>query len=49
VCTESQKEIDHEDVDVNGRIILKWIIEKQDVVVRTGFIWLKTRTSGGLL
>jgi hypothetical protein len=32
---------------VGGWIILKWTLEWQDGVVRTGLIWL--RTSGGLL
>jgi hypothetical protein len=36
---ESQKELDQwEEVDVDGRIVLKWILEKYDGVVRTGFI-----------
>jgi hypothetical protein len=36
---ESQKETYHyEDQDVGGRIILKWILEKKDGVVRTGSI-----------
>jgi hypothetical protein len=38
-----------EDLDVGGRIILKWILESQDGVVWTGFIWLKIGTSEGLL
>jgi hypothetical protein len=33
--------------DVGGWIILKWIIERQDGVVWTGFIWLKMEISGG--
>jgi hypothetical protein len=35
--------------DVDGRIILRWILEKQDGVVRTGIIWLMTGTTRGLL
>jgi hypothetical protein len=35
-------------VDVGGRIILKWILDKKDRVVWTGFIWLRIGTSGGL-
>jgi hypothetical protein len=36
---ESQKEIDHkEDKYVGGWIILKWILERHDGVVRTGLI-----------
>jgi len=30
------------------RIILKWIINKQDVRVWTALIWQKVGTSGGL-
>jgi hypothetical protein len=37
------------DIDVDERIILKWILKKQDRVVRTGFCRLKVGTSGGLL
>jgi hypothetical protein len=29
------------DRNVGGRIILKWILEKQDWMVWTGFIWLR--------
>jgi hypothetical protein len=42
----SQKERDHyEDQDVGEWIILKWILEKKDGVVRTGLIWLRIGTS----
>jgi hypothetical protein len=48
--SENQKERDHaEDVAVDGRTILKWIIKKQHVKVWNGFTWLKLGTSGGLL
>jgi hypothetical protein len=50
---ESQKERDHwKDLDIGGMIIiiiLKWILERWDGVVRTGFIWLRIGTSGRLL
>jgi hypothetical protein len=36
------------DPGVDGRIILKWFIEKWDRAL-TGFIFLRTGTSGGLL
>jgi hypothetical protein len=41
---QSQKEGDHQkvvDVDVGWSVILKWILGKQDGVVRAGFIWLR--------
>jgi hypothetical protein len=37
------------DLDVDRRIILEWILEKFIGKVWTGFIWLRIRTSGGLL
>jgi hypothetical protein len=47
--SESQKEGDHrKDLDVGGRIILKWIVEKSGWVLWTGVIRLKVGTSGGL-
>jgi hypothetical protein len=30
-------------------MILKWILDKNDGVVWTGFVWLRIGTSGGLL
>jgi hypothetical protein len=38
-----------EDLDVGGRITLKRILEKQDDVVWTKFIWLRIPTRGGIL
>jgi hypothetical protein len=32
-----------------GRIILKWILKKQGMGLWTGFFWLWTGTSGGIL
>jgi hypothetical protein len=47
---ESQKKRDHsEDLDVGGRIILRWILEKQGEVIWNGLIWLRIVTSGWLL
>jgi hypothetical protein len=34
---------------VDGRIILKWVLEMLDVGAWTGLIWLKIGTGGGLL
>jgi hypothetical protein len=36
-----------QDIGIDGRIILKWILRKQRVW--TGFIWLRTGTTGRLL
>jgi hypothetical protein len=47
---ERRKERDHkEDLDVGGRIILEWILEREDGVVWTGLMWLRIGTSGGPL
>jgi hypothetical protein len=35
-------------LDVGGRIILKWFLEKLDGVVWTVFTWLRMENSGGL-
>jgi hypothetical protein len=32
-------------LDVNERIILKWILEKKDELVWTGLLWLRIGTS----
>jgi hypothetical protein len=34
---------------VDGRIILKWILNRQDGRAWTGLIWFRIGTSGGLL
>ena len=38
-----------EDLDVDGRIILKWTLGNWNGKARTGLVWLRIRTSGGLL
>jgi hypothetical protein len=43
-------EIDHyEDLDANGRAVLKLILEKQCGRMWRGFIWLRRGTSGAVL
>jgi hypothetical protein len=45
---ENLWERDHlEDPDVDGRIILRWILKPWDVGVWTGSSWLKIGTGGG--
>jgi hypothetical protein len=38
-----------EDQDVHGWSILKWIVERYDVMVWIGLMWLRIGTSGGFL
>ena len=37
------------DKDVDGRIILRWILRKWEGVLGTGWSWLRTGTGGGRL
>jgi hypothetical protein len=47
---ESKEERDHrEDQGIGGWTILKWILEKQDGMVWTGYISFRIGTNGGLL
>jgi hypothetical protein len=42
------RERDHcGDPDVDGKIILRWIFRKWEVVVGTGWSWLRIGTGGG--
>jgi hypothetical protein len=34
------------DLDVDGEMLLKWILETYDEMACTGFIWLRIGTSG---
>jgi hypothetical protein len=36
-----------EDLDVNGGLLLNWILIKQDREVRSGFVWLRGGTNDG--
>jgi hypothetical protein len=46
----SLRERDHlEDPDIDGRIILRWIYRRWDVVAWTGSMWLRIGTGGGHL
>jgi hypothetical protein len=38
-----------DDLEVDGRIILKWILNKKIVRVWDGFFWLRICSSGELL
>jgi hypothetical protein len=38
-----------EDLGIDGRILLEWILGKWNRKVLVGFIWMRLRTSGGLL
>ena len=37
-----------ENLGVDGRIILNWILKKQECQAWSGFIWLRIGTSSGL-
>jgi hypothetical protein len=46
---ESINERDHsEDLGVDGRIMFKYVLEKQDVRVWSGFVWIRIGISSGM-
>jgi hypothetical protein len=43
-------ERDHlDDLDVEGRMMLKWILRKWDEEAWTRLLWIRIRTGGGIL
>jgi hypothetical protein len=46
---ESLKETDRKTYNIGGRTILRWILEREDGAVQTGFIWLRIGVSVELL
>jgi hypothetical protein len=47
---ESLKGRDHsEDISTDGKIVLDWILGTYGEMMWSGFIWLRTETSDGLL
>jgi hypothetical protein len=46
---ELRKREHFEDLGLDGRTFLRWILKKWTGEAWTGFIWLGTQTGGGLL
>jgi hypothetical protein len=45
----SPKERDHsEDLDIDKRTVIKWVLRKSDERLWTGFVWLRMGTGDGL-
>jgi hypothetical protein len=36
------------ELDIEGRLILTWLLKKQDMRALSGHFWLRIETSGGL-
>jgi hypothetical protein len=50
ILSEHLKGRDHlENIGIDGRIILKWILRKEDETAWTEFIWCRAGTSGEFL
>jgi hypothetical protein len=49
VVGKPKGKIHSKELDIDGKIILEWVLWKQSSKVWTGYIWLRTETSGGLL
>jgi hypothetical protein len=49
VASLGNRKMHLENLSVEGRVILKWILKNLDGVTWTEFIWLRTDISGGLL
>lgn len=43
------QETSREDVDIDVKIILNWVLKKCDVWLWTGIIWIRIKSNGRLL
>jgi len=50
ILVGSPKRRDHsKNLGIEGKIILKWMLGKEGGKMRTGYMWLRIETIGGLL